>query len=149
MSTRDVSAVKREGASRVCTDLGGLIRQVHLLQGTTQLNHARKLFGIRKSFVDALRAGGENGLLVNGLCGMRYPVLCARPGAGRAQRQPAECADNTDYRLPPCGPVGESGEMRCFVHGRFPNGVLKQHDNIARKYVQDNVLLVRFATIGA
>lgn len=75
VSPRDEAAVKRKGASRFPTDLCGFIRQVHRLQRSTELNDAGKLFGISKSFVDALRARSENRLLMNRLRCSRYPIL--------------------------------------------------------------------------
>ena len=66
----DESAEKRNRASHFATYLGGLIRQVHRLQGPAELYDAGKLFGVRKSVVHALRACREYRLLVYRIRGM-------------------------------------------------------------------------------
>ena len=59
VSSRDVPSEKRERTSLFSTDHCGLIRQVHLLQCSTELYDTSKLLGISKSLIDALRARRE------------------------------------------------------------------------------------------
>src|ERR1700735_2191357 len=83
LSSRDVPTEESERATRLETDLGGLVSPVHGLHDPAELYDLVELFGVGERFVHALAARFDNGLLVNGFRGMRNFILGSRPSLNR------------------------------------------------------------------
>src|SRR5580693_1121679 len=80
VTSRNVSAEEGECASHLRANLSGLVGQMHGLHDSTELDHLVELFGVGERVVNALPAGFENRLLMNGFRRTRNLLIGVGPG---------------------------------------------------------------------